>query len=137
MDRIYTGEDLTVSTAMDVYSSTESQENTDPNNAYLVEHGSVVQGELTKTSEMRWYGFILDKSSKVSIELQTVPEVDGDVYLFELNQDTYELNVIGGSATSGYGMNEYCSQILDPGIYYFAVSAYEGNGQFAFAFYTT
>lgn len=137
MDRIYTGEDLTVSTAMDAYSSTESQENTDPNNAYLVEHGNVVQGELTKTSEMRWYGFILDKSSKVSIELQTVPEVDGDVYLFELNQDTYELNVIGGSATSGYGINEYCSQILDPGIYYFAVSAYEGNGQFAFAFYAT
>ena len=83
---------------------------------------------------MRWYGFILDQRSKVSIRLQTVSEVDADLYLFGLNQETYELNLVGGSATSGLGVYEYYNDILDAGIYYFAVSAYEGSGQYAFAF---
>lgn len=136
MDRVYDGENLKVDMTA-AYSESEEQENTDPNYAYLVEHGNVIQGELTQTSEMRWYGFILEQRSKASIMLQTVSTVDADIYLFELDQDTYELNLVGGSATSGLGISEYCTEVLDEGIYYFAVSAYEGSGQYAFAFYAT
>lgn len=136
MDRAYSGENLTVD-GIAACSESDEQENTDPNNACLVEHGNVVQGELTQASEMRWCGFILEQSSKASIMLQTVSDVDADIYLFELNQDTSKLNLVGGSATSGLGVSEYCSEVLDAGIYYFAISAYEGSGQYAFAFYAT
>lgn len=112
-------------------------ENTDPNNAYVVENGDVVQGVLSATSEMRWYGFIVDQSSKATIFLQCVDTVDADVYLFALDQSTYQLNLIGGSATAGAGISEFSTEVLDSGIYYIAVSSYDGSGQFAFAFYLT
>lgn len=140
MDRSYVGEDVNVTqlpNSATVYSELEDQENTDPNNAYLVENEYIVQGTLTEKSEMRWYGFILNQSSKASIMLQMVSAVDADLYLFGLDQTSNTLNLIGGSATSGLGVSEYCSEVLDEGIYYFAVSAYEGNGQYAFAFYAT
>lgn len=136
MDRVYEIENLKINEVAACSESGE-QDNTDPNYAYLVEHGDIFQGQLTQTGEMRWYGFILEQSNKASIMLQTVSDVDADIYLFELNQDTYELNLISGSAASGLGIDEYCTEVLDEGIYYFAVSAYEGSGQYAFAFYAT
>lgn len=96
-----------------VYSETYAQENTEPDYAYLVEHGDVVQGELLQEGEMRWYGFILDQRSKASIMLQTVSDLDADIYLFKLNQDIYELSLTGGSAMTGPGLREYCSEVLD------------------------
>ena len=140
MDRSFEGEIEEITNLPNdaaAYAAEASQENTEPNYAYLVKSENVVQGFLTQENEMRWYGFILDQRSKVSIRLQTVSEVDADLYLFELNQETYELNLVGGSATSGLGVYEYYNDILDAGIYYFAVSAYEGSGQYAFAFYAT
>ena len=140
MDRSFEGETEEITNLPNgtaTYAAEGAQENIAPNYAYLVENENIVQGFLTQENEMRWYGFILDQSSKVSIRVQTVSEVDADLYLFELDQETYELNLIGGSATAGLGVNEYYNDILDAGIYYFAVSAYEGSGQYAFAFYAT
>lgn len=140
MDRAYKGENFSVTELPNdskTFGDTKNQENTDPNYAYLVEHKDTVQGNLTKVKEMRWYGFILDKTSKVSIMLQSISSVDADLYLFRLDQNTNELNLIGGSANSGLGISEYSSNILEAGIYYFAVSSYEGSGQYAFAFYET
>lgn len=140
MDRPFEGETEEVTNlpnSATTYAAEDSQENTTPNNAYLVENGNIVQGFLTQENEMRWYGFILNQRSKVSIRLQIVSEVDSDLYLFELNQETSGLNLIGESATSGLGVYEFYNDILDAGIYYFAVSAYEGSGQYAFAFYAT
>lgn len=140
MEKSFEGEKVDITNLPDgvaTYAAQEDQENTDPNNAYLVENEYIVQGVLTQEGEMRWYGFILDQSSKVSIMLQTASEVDADLYLFELDQETYELNLVGGSAKSGLGVYEYYNDVLDTGIYYFAVDAYEGNGEYAFAFYAT
>lgn len=36
--------------------------------------------------------------------------MDTDIYLFKLNQDTHELNLVGESATSGLGVSEYCTR---------------------------
>lgn len=116
------------------YAEDES-ENTDPNYALLIEDENVVQGTLTEQGEMRWYGFILEQRAKASIMLQLVSNVDADIYLFKLNQDTHELNLVGGSATSGLGVSEYCTEVLDEGIYYFGISAYEGCGRYAIAYY--
>ena len=112
-------------------------ENTDPNNAYVVENGDVVQGTLSAASEMRWYGFIVNQTSKATIFLQCVNTVDADVYLFALDQSTYQLNLVGGSATAGAGTSEISREVLGSGIYYIAVSSYSGSGQYAFAFYLT
>lgn len=140
MQRTYDAEAFSITMLPNVistFSLQESQENTDPNYAYLVETENVKQGELTQAGEMRWYGCILDQTSKVSIMLQSVSDVDTDIYVFQLDENTNGLNLIGGSATEGFGVSEYYSEILNPGIYYFAISAYEGNGQYAFAFYAT
>lgn len=140
MDREYAGktEDVTnLPNGAVFYAEQESPENTDPNNAYLVEHENIVQGTLAQEKEMRWYGFILEQASKVSIMLETVSQVDADLYVFRLDEETYELNLIGGSSRTGLGNYEYYTDVLDTGIYYFAISAYEGNGQYGFAFYAT
>lgn len=96
-----------------------------------------MQGMLTETGEIRWHGFIIDQSSKVTILLQMVAETDADLYLFYLDQETYTLSSIGGSTLYGLGTQEFYCDVLDAGIYYIAVSAYEGSGQYAFAFYAT
>ncbi len=115
----------------------ELSDNTDPNNAYLVENEDVVQGTLSVTGEIRWYGFVVNQTSTETILMQTVNTVDADLYLFELNQTTYQLSLIGGSATEGVGISEICKDVLDSGIYYIAVRSRSGAGQFAFAFYLT
>lgn len=84
---------------------------------------------------MRWYGFVLNKSSKVTILLQMVETLDADIYMFSLNQETYELELYGGSANEGLGVTEYYNSVMSAGTYYFAVSGYEGTGAFAFAYY--
>jgi len=140
MDRQYTGEEFSVTKspkASSAISAQSNQENIDPNYAYLVENEDIVQGDLTQTDEMRWYGFILDQTSKVSIMLEAASSVDADLYVFQLDQETYNLDLIGGSASTGLGTTEYYSAILGEGIYYFAIDAYTGSGQFAFAFYAT
>ncbi|WWR18489.1 hypothetical protein V1226_18550 [Lachnospiraceae bacterium JLR.KK009] len=140
MNRAYEGEAADVTDLPNnatLYAEQENPENTDPNNAYLVEYENIVQGTLEQEKEMRWYGFILEQTSKVSIMLETVSEVDADLYLFKLDQETYELNLIGGSSRTGLGKYEYYTDILETGIYYFAISAYEGSGQYGFALYAT
>lgn len=111
------------------------QENTDPNYALLIEDGNVVQGSLSAQGEMRWYGFILQEKSKISLYLEMVDGVDADLYLFSLNEETYSLELIGGSATSGTGISETAIGVLESGIYYLAIADYSGTGDYAFAYY--
>lgn len=137
MERPYDGELYTVTNVLGGPVAYVAEENTDPNNAYLAVNGNTVQGTLTQTGEMRWYGFILEKTSKISILVQTLTDVDADLYVFKLDQESYELNLIGGSVTAGQGVQEYCTGIVNEGIYYFAIKAYEGSGAYAFAYYSS
>lgn len=130
----------TLSQKIDTYSIDSMVEeadtsNTDPNNAYVVINDTIMQGTITTAGEMRWYAFSIDEKSKVTILLQMVEALDADLYMYSLNSETYQLELIGGSATSGLGTTEYYNTVLDGGIYFFAVGGYEGTGNFAFAFY--
>lgn len=69
--------------------------------------------------------------------VQTYTDVDADLYVFKLNQETGELIFIGGSLTEGMGVQEYCGGIVDAGIYYFAIMASEGSGAYAFAYFAS
>lgn len=60
MERPYDEKDYTVTNILGESVAYAVEENTDPNNAYLAVNGNTVQGTLTQTGEMRWYGFILD-----------------------------------------------------------------------------
>ena len=56
MDKTYEGVEVNITNLPDnatTYAEQEDQENTDPNNAYLVENENIVQGVLTQESEMR------------------------------------------------------------------------------------
>lgn len=137
MEKPYNEKTYTVTNILGAPIAYAAEENTDPNNAYLAVNGNTVQGTLTQTGETRWYGFILNQTSKISILVQTFADVDADLYVFKLDQESYELNFIGGSVTAGAGVQEYCTGIIDEGIYYFAIIAYEGSGAYAFAYYSS
>lgn len=110
-----------------------SDENTDPNNAYVVTNETIMQGNISTAGEMRWYACSLTEKSKVTILVQMVETLDADLYMFALNGSQLEL--IGGSGTEGAGVTENYNDVLEAGVYFFAVGGYEGTGAFAFAFY--
>lgn len=136
VDRPYLGENYMLQNGARTYDrGAVRADNTDPNYAYLVTNDTVTQGVVNTTGEMRWYGVSLNEKSKVTILLQMAEGLDADLYVFLLNQETYELELIGGSATQGVGYYEYFNNVMDKGIYYFAVGGYEGTGAFALAYY--
>lgn len=100
----------------------------------LLTNDSVTQGYLSKASEFSWYLFSLNAKSHVSILLQMVTSLDADLYVFQ--EDTNgELVLVAGSSTEGAGTQEFMSEVFEQGLYYMAVASYEGNGNFAFAYY--
>ena len=136
MERSYFGESYTLSEEAQAYSKgSDSSNNTDPNYAITVSNDTAVQGTIEVANEMRWYTFRLDKKSTVTLLLNSVEELDADIYLFTLNQESYELEMIGGSAAEGKGVSEYFRHVMEPGIYYFAVAGYESIGGYAFGYY--
>lgn len=112
----------------------EEADNTDPNYAYIITNGSVIQGTIENANEFRWYAFVLNVTSKYSIWLQMVSTLDADLYIFEYDSTTGQLGLIGGSATDGAGVAEFSTDVLTAGIYFVAVSGYESTGNFAFAY---
>lgn len=126
--------ELTVYPSM-VYNTRSSEENTDPNYAYIVSNDMVMQQAVENVGEFRWYNFSLETTSKVSILLQMVTELDADLYMFKLDEETYTLELTGGSTTEGLGTEEFYNTVMEPGTYFFAVAGYEGTGNFAFAYY--
>lgn len=136
IERPYSGENYTIGESAGLYSESRyASDNTNPNNAYIVENDSVVQGTIGTESGMKWYVFSLSEKSKISIMLQMVESLDADLYMFALNEQTYELDLIGGSANEGVGIYEYFNCVMEAGTYFFAVGGYEGTGNFAFAYY--
>ena len=134
-DREYADEQFSVSEDIMPYSQRDNVSNTDPNYAYLAENDVVYQGTIETEKEFRWYAFELKQKSKVTILLQMVEALDADLIMFSLDTETSTLNVVNGSAAGGAGVSEYYANVLEPGIYYFTVTGYEGTGQFAFAFF--
>lgn len=135
IEKEYKGKSIEVTEELSLNNNNNTyaiSENTDPNNAYLVENDNIMQGFIETESEMRWYGFILNEKSKASILLQMVGTLDADIYMFKLNGNQLEL--LGGSAIEGSG-EEYYTEVLDAGVYYFAISGYSGTGKFGFAYY--
>lgn len=136
LERQYEGEQYKVKEGIsDSRKRRNTAENTDPNYAYIVEDSMVVQGTVEAANEARWYAFILNEKSKITLLAQMVEAMDADLYLFSLNEETLELELIGGSANAGKGITEYTCGILEAGTYFFAIQGYEGTGNYAFAFY--
>lgn len=135
IDRPYKVQTETIEASEYSIATINSLDNTDPNYAYIVSNNDVVQGAITTEDEYRWYSFTIDKKSKVSILLQSVETLDADLYMFSLNQETFSLELIGGSATEGLGADEFANMVLDSGTYFFAINGYKGSGNYAFAYY--
>lgn len=110
-------------------------DNSNVNYAIPVADTNVVQDTLSAAGGMKWYKFTLTQKSKSSIYLQLAQTLDADIYVYSLNTQTYQLQLIGGSATTGVGVTEYYTGALDAGTYYFSISDYEGSGNFAFEYF--
>lgn len=112
-----------------------ASENTDPNNAYVINFGQAVGGTITSEGEQRWYGVQLDEKAKISSALAVADSSDFDLYLFKLDIDTMSLHVVAGAASGDAGVTEYFDYIADSGIYYFMVNSHSGTGQYALVAY--
>ncbi len=110
-------------------------ENTDPNNAYVINFGRVIGGNITAEGQQRWYGIQLDEKAKISSALAVADSSDFDLYLFKLDTDTMSLHVVAGAASGGAGVTEYFDYIADSGIYYFMVNSYSGTGEYSLVAY--
>ena len=135
MERAYDGQLYALDDGIDAYSEeTEDVPNTDPNNAHVVVNNTVTPGTISAAGEMRWYAFVMNERGKATIYLQLPEALDADLYVFALNDETSQLEMIGGSAVEGKGATELYKEVLDAGIYFFAVGGYEGTGDYQIAF---
>ena len=60
--------------------------------------------------------------------------LDADLYIYEYEQSTGQIVLIGGSATDGAGAEEFDTGVLTEGLYFVAISGYASVGDFAFAY---
>lgn len=114
----------------------DTPENTNPNYAYGVIANAQYSGSITTQGEVRWYAFDIAAVTKTSILVRNKPAaaLDADIYLFQLDTGTMQLNSTGFSATNT-GAEEYFTAVLNPGIYYFAIQGYAGSGEFILDFF--
>lgn len=122
-------------TSMASESAVAEIDNTNPNNAYVISNDTVWSGNIINANEYRWYAFQVSETSKATAFLQMTENLDADMYLFKMNEETMGLDIIGGSANDGAGNYEYFSNVLDEGIYFLAVNGYESVGTYSFMFF--
>ena len=132
VSRPYSGENL----ILDEITS-YADENTNPNAAYLFTDNTSGSGTFTVEKEERWYAFVLEEKSKVSIRLNMDASMDADVYVFSLNSAEGTLSVIGGSTNSALGEAEYYSAVLEAGTYFVGITNYAGTGNYKAIYYQT
>lgn len=113
----------------------DNADNTDPNNAQVVVTDTKVNGTISAAGVMRWYAFVMNQAGKATIRVEMGADLDTDLYIFKLNEATSRLELLGGSDVGGKGETEDCRAVLDTGIYFFAVSGYEGTGTYNLEFY--
>lgn len=110
-------------------------ENTDPNNAYLLNINEATAGSITAEGQERWYGTVIDQKTKLTMILQLSANTDYDLYIYKLDENTMILNNVAASLNSSAGASEIIDYIADEGVYYFLVDGYSGTGQFELFLY--
>ncbi len=135
MERTYDGPAYTVENDVSAQAAASDVDNTDPNNALVVVNNTKVNGTISVAEEMRWYAFVMNGAGKMTMRMEMGNDLDADLYIFVLNEETSQLELLGGSATEGKGVTEGCKAVLDTGIYFFAVKGYESSGDYALEFY--
>ncbi|WP_315068940.1 hypothetical protein [uncultured Clostridium sp.] len=100
--------------------------NDSPENAYDIELSSAYQDTMTSEGAERWYVFQNSFIQKLTAILQAPnsPNVNYELYLYKLNEQTGNLEFVAGSAYgTGY---ENLSALGQKGYYYLKVSSVEG-----------
>lgn len=132
-NRSYTGGTHNISLDISAYTN----DNTDPNYAYILTDNTRGEGTITAKGETRWFACILDEMSKISVHVEMSDTMDADLYLFSLDSGTGTLNLIGSSTYTEPGTSEYYSTVLDSGTYFAAINSYEGTGNYKISYYQT
>lgn len=114
---------------------TRSADNTDPNYAFTVSNNVIVDGTVENDDELYWYTFNSAIDSRVSVFLNMGDNLDADLYVFRLDENTSSLELIGGSATTGTGSFEFYNDVINSGIYFIAICGYDSTGDYSFVFY--
>ena len=114
----------------------DEQDNTDPNYAIEILNGEKKTNSLLK-DENRWYYFTLDTLSNLTLFLDMDDTIDADLYVFQLNTNSGELSMAGSSTQEGAGEYEAIGGKAGAGVYFIAVSGFEGSGNFELALYTS
>ena len=136
MEKSYSGPDYVIENDVSTQAAAaDNADNTDPNNAQVVVTDTKVIGTISAAGEMRWYAFVMNQAGTITTRVEMGADLDADLYIFKLNEATSRLELLGGSDVGGKGETEACKAVLDTGIYFFAVSGYEGTGTYNLEFY--
>lgn len=100
-------------------------ENTDLNNAMIIQTNSLSNDAITEEGQQRWYLFA-SAAGKLTLDLNfsNSTDVDYDIYLYQYDDTTGNINLVTGAATTSN--IEHFAYMVDEGIYFVLVNGYAG-----------
>lgn len=99
--------------------------NTDPNNAALIDVNTIISDSITEAGQQRWYFFGANAGKlTLNLDFTNSQNVDYDIYLYLYDDASGTITLIDGIETSNY--IEHFSRIVETGIYFVMVNGYSG-----------
>ena len=123
-------------TDMKPFALEAEEDNTDPSNAVELTNGTTKTNALS-ADQTRWYFCNIMEESTLTLRLEMDSTIDADLYLFALDTESGNTQIVANSLREGVGLAEGIKGTIDPGVYLIAVNAYEGEGNFILGFYTS
>lgn len=101
-------------------------DNTDVNDATIVNTNSVNFDMISEEGQQRWYAFYTE-DGKITLDLSAdnSTNVDYDLYLWEYNDEAGEINLVAVSENENVA-NEHIAMFVDQGVFFVLVNGYSG-----------
>lgn len=101
-------------------------DNTDANNATIVDTNSVNFDMISEEGQQRWYA-LYSENGKITLDLtaDNSANVDYDLYLWEYDDEIGEINLIAASENENVA-KEHIAMMVNQGVYFVLVNGYSG-----------
>ena len=102
-----------------------SEKGTDPNSSYFLSEsllGMYLRDNLVGNNLSNWYHFYNPSQAKINIQLQSPANQDYDIYLYQLDNSTLNLNLVARCTYGTYGGIDVVSFVAKAGHYFFSIT---------------
>lgn len=116
----YVGEGLNIDTA-----ALADTNNTDPNNARVIQVNSLVNDVIAEAGQQRWYIFGANAGKlTLNLDFKNSSNVDYDLYLYKYDDTNGTINLVDGIETTDNVEHFAC--MVEDGVYFVFVNGYSG-----------